>query len=40
MKEAQDYSFEVSLSIMTYDHKPNKDTEIPSMRFYNPTFTI
>lgn len=40
MKEAQDYSFEVSLSIMTYDHKPNKDTEIPSMRFYKTTTDI
>lgn len=40
MKEALDYSFEVSLSIMTYDHKPNKDTEIPSMRFYKTTTDI
>ena len=40
MRETLDYSFEVSLSIMTYDHKPNKDTEIPSMRFYKTTTDI
>ena len=40
MKEALNYSFEVSLSIKTYDHKPNKDTEIPSMRFYKTTTDI
>ena len=38
MREALDYSFEVSLSTRTFDHKPNKNTEIPKLRF-NKTIT-
>ena len=40
MRETLDYTFEVSLSTRTYDHKPNKTTEIPSMRFHKTTTDI
>lgn len=40
MRETLDYTFEVSLSTRTYDHKPNKTTEIPSMRFRKTTTDI
>ena len=40
MRETLDFTFEVSLSVMAYDHKPNKTTEIPSMRFCKTTTDI
>ena len=33
MKTTNDYKFEVSISTERFDHKPNRDTEIPNLHF-------
>ena len=40
MRDTQNYTFEVSISTEGFDHKPNKNTEIPSLRYYKTTTDI
>jgi len=40
MKTTTDYKFEVSISEKAYDHKPDKKTEVPLIRFAKKTVDI
>lgn len=40
MKTTTDYTFEVSISEKAYDHKPDKKTEVPLIRFAKKTVDI
>ena len=40
MKNTNDYKFEVSISDQTFDHKPNRETEVPKLRFHQTITNI
>ena len=40
MKSTQDYTFEVSISYQSFDHKPNRGTEIPKLTFAKQTINV
>lgn len=40
MKTTTDYKFDVSISEKAYDHKPNKDTEVPHIEFTKKTVDV
>ena len=40
MKTTRDYKFEVCLSEKGYDHKPNRTTEVPKLRFTKQTVDV
>ena len=40
MKTTTDYKFEVCISDRGYDHKPNRDTEVPNLKFHQTTINV
>lgn len=40
MKTTNDYKFEVSISDTGFDHKPNRETEVPKLRFTKMTIDV
>ena len=40
MKTTTDYKFEVCISDQTFDHKPNRTTEVPNLTFHQTTTNV
>ena len=40
MKTTTDYKFEVCISDKGYDHKPDRDNEVPNLTFHQTTTNV